>query len=674
MNAKPVFFGLILVLLLVAAASLAYRVRVQQQSEGFTSGLTDGAFEGIYKMNGIEKCHSLSIPSVTASNLIDTGRLREWKPTGEHPAIRDVKQAKTTGHDFCYYYMDDDKQILQGSEEQDKQILAPVFDPLAANSAGACSTDPASGSLWSMFPNLIKDAFVDKERDANHKLPYKKCVLKMAAAGPEAEAEKRRMWDYVGEQNMICKASLDAVQKEYNTYMAALERIHGSNEAYRSSHGTREALSANLRACTTQCNDVANTFLPRSQELLQRLQSQIVDERSALDTQVAQAHGAQVEGERQWRRVAGDLVVKRRALEVGSEALGRIQAAIDAAQRVRQGCRQHHSMLAEEVAKRTAVVDALRQRYNAMERDYFACKAQLEKTLDEIGAMEKEKLKLDDHNKNLVIEVAGCKKQKQVAIDEEAAWRAKATTLRLKYEECSKVRAHEQATYEGHVARADALTAEIEDIKKRCRTTESEFYKANLETARDQAAVTIDSARAYCGNVSAMKAKKIEIMDSLCALNAQVKAKAATPPRCDEATKLLCCAYKAVRGKEIGIYWKNKKREGHLIKIGTSAATIDRIREAWGASPSDASPGYFTFKGKEFNVWKIVKTDRNTGVDAVSYYWVEAVGPSLGTIEQFEALYKFGPVYMVNNPPPANYAPPGPPIQTPPIGLGDGYC
>lgn len=638
---------------------------VRQLKEGFENQipkLSGPLFREAYKLNGIEKCAALQFPSITASNMIETGRLRQWKPTGRHPKIKD---ATSDGeHAYCYYYLDDDKQILQGTDAENSAVLAPVYDPMLV---GACSTDPASDSLWSKFTGVIKDAFVDKEADANHKLPYKKCVLKVALSN---EPEKEKMWKYVEDQNLVCKGALDAVQKEYNTYVARLAKLQQENDAYRKDYGTREELGVNLRTCVAQSNELAENLIPSMHKATQQLQQRIINDRSQLDTAIQQIKTSQAQTDQSWEKVVSDIVLNTRMRDTLQQSISKLTEDSAKMNTQRVKCRQQHKALVDEAAKRSDIVEDLKQKYNVLESHYNKCKQELDRTNAEIGSMSKEQVTLKEKNKNLTIQLEGCLKEKVTATYEESAWRKKADELREKYESCSKVRATEQAKYDGFVAKADALTLEIEEIKKRCRTVENEFHKANLETARDQAETTIESTRTYCANVAAMKAKKAALMDELCELNARLKAKAAEPQPCgDENRKTTCCPYKVKPGAVVGVSYTccggfNFEAPDRL-RLRTSEATVNRVRDAFPTAGS-----YIGIEGMPTKVYKLHSTKRDKGGED----WIKfsPVHPNLGTLHEIIALKRN--LVVVTNPPPDPYTPPGPPSSDPPVGQGDRFC
>jgi uncharacterized protein YdcH (DUF465 family) len=645
----------LITLAVVVIVASAYILRTYRK-EHFQNKLDDSTFAEAYKLNGIEKCSALQYPSMTASNIIDTGRLREWKPTGSHPNIRNVKA--DTQHGYCYYYTDDDKQILQGTDEANSAILAPVYDPMLV---GACSTDPATGSLWSRFPALIKGAFEDKEADANHKLPYKKCVLKVAKDTP---AETQKLWQYVEDQDLICKGALEAVQKEYNTYVNRLSQLHNENEAYRRDYGTRDELADKLRTCTTQSNDLADNLIPNMQRATESLQRRIITDRSQLDQALQQIRTDQTQLDKQWETIASDLVTKTRTKQVLEDSIAQLTSETAALDAQRNACRQTHATLVEEAKKRSDIVEKLKERYNYLEGQYNQCKEQLDQYNADIKRMTKERITLKERAKDLSIQLEGCNKEKQTATIEEEAWRKKADQLRIEYEACSKERALEQALYDGYVAQASALTAEIEDIKKRCRTVENEFYKANLETSRSQAATAIETTKTYCANVSAMKAKKAALMDELCELNARVKAMASVPPPCNDGNRMkMCCPYKVIPGTTVGIFHKSTNFEGPILRIRTSEATVERVRDNF----TDGS--YVGLEGIPEVVYKLAATKRDKGGDD----WVKLaqVHPDLGSLHTAASQRRNW--VTVTNPPPEPFAPPRS-DPDPPIGLGDRFC
>jgi len=655
-----IVLGIMIVSLIVIITLVVLYSRRGHLKEAFQNKLNDSTFIDAYKLNGIEKCSALQFPSMTASNIIDTGRLREWKPTSTHPNIRNVKADKD--HGYCYYYIDDDKQILQGTDEANAAVLAPVYDPMLV---GACSTDPATGSLWSRFPQLIKDAFVDKQIDANHKLPYKKCVLKVAHSNPE---ETRRLWQYVEQEDLICKGALDAVQKEYNTYIAKLQQLHNENEAFRRDYGTREELGDKLRACTTQSNDISENLLPRMQDATRALEQRIIVDRTQLDTAIQQIRTQQLTVDKQWEKVLSDIVTQTRIREALEQSITLLTNDTTQLNTQRNACRHVHATLVEEAKKRTAIVDKLKAQYNALEKQYNMCKEDLDETNADIQRMTKEKVQLKEKNKDLKIQLEACNKEKAIATTEEDAWRKKAVALREQYETCSKARAKQQAIYDGFVAQANALTQEIEDIKKRCRTVENEYYKANLETARNQASTTIDSTRTYCANVSAMKAKKAALMDELCELNARLKAMAAAPQPCtDENRKKTCCPYRVVPGNVVGIAYGccgGFNFEGDVLRLRTSEATVNRVRDVF----TDGS--FIGLEGIPDKVYKLAGTKRDKGGE--DWVKVRQFHPALGSLHDFMNLRRNWVV--VTNPPPEPYAGAPSPTPDPPIGMGDRFC
>lgn len=652
-------------MILVSLALLGYLRRAN--TETFldllpqNGGLKTPMFEQAYKLNGIEKCAALQYPSMTASNIIETGRLREWKPTSTHPKLKASKE-DSDSHSYCYYYMDEDKVILQGTDAENSAILAPVYDPMMV---GACSTDPATGSLWSKFTGLIKDAFVDKEIDANHKLPYKKCVLKVASSN---ELEKQKLWKHVEEESLVCKGALEAVQKEYNRYVAQLRKLEEENAVFRRNYGTRDTLGSNLRTCTAQSNEIAENLIPMAKQLTQKLQQQILNDRSQLDTQIQQITTQQHQLDKTWEKVISDIVLNTRMRDTLQESIAKLTDTTNALNIERNKCRQKHKDLMGEVDKRTSVVEELKKQFNELEKAYNMCKEDLDATNQGIATMQKQQVQLKEDNKNFKIKLEACAKEKQIVTIEEAAWRKKAESLRAQYEVCSKERAKQQALYDGYVAQADALTQEIEDIKRRCRTVENEFYKANLETARNQAATTIDSTRTYCANVSAMKAKKAALMDELCELNARVKAKASEPQPCnDENRKTQCCPYKVKPGTTVGIAYQGSWRmEGNTARFNTSEATINRVRDNF------KDGDVLGIEGHPTKVFKLVGTHKDKTVGKEEWIKVSSVDANLGSIQEFRALQK--PWVTVTNPPPIPYGGPPTPTPDPPLGQGDAFC
>lgn len=691
------FFTVVaIILVLFAVLVLCRQNKTQETFENDTQRINGSFFEKAYTMNGIEKCAALQFASITASNIIETGRLRQWKPTLSHPMIKDVTSDRE--HAYCYYYADDDKQILHDTDTD--TILAPVRDPMLG---GACSIDPASGSMWSQFTTVIKDAFIDKEIDANHKIPYKKCVLKVALSNAPA---KEQLWKYVEEESLMCKGALDAVQKEYNTYIDGMRKLHEENANFARDYGTRDALATKLRTCVAQSNELAENLIPNMARVTGELQGRILADRSNLDQAIQQIKTQQAQADQAWEKVISDIVLNTRTRDTLQQSIARIAEEAAKANSARNACRYQHKLLTDEAAKRRAVVDDLQSKYNTMEAKYNMCASDLETTNAGIAAMTIEQQALTENNKALKIKLEGCMKQKATVTFEEDAWRKKAISIREQYELCSKENARQQATYNGYVAQAKALTLEIEDIKLRCRMHESEFHKANLATSRKQAVTAIKSTHTYCANVSAMKAKKAALLDELCELNARVKAKANEPQPCgDEVQKKACCPYRVIAGAVVAVSYDccgGFKADGPNLILYTSEATVNRVRDKF------ADGSYVGLEGFSNKLYRLVGTKRDrrnkeaaigglalgvaltaisgTGIALASTLgqiasdssygkdWIKVttVHPSLGSLDDFKALRRS--LVVVNNPPPEPFVPhpsASPDVQ---IGQGDQFC
>lgn len=647
---KPILIGCIIGIICLAIITLLFLVTKTNlmsstpscklpsfATEFFTPTLTPDTQTTAYTTHGIEKCQSLDDqrqgPGTRA--FVDTLRIQKWKPI-------EAPQNQDPNIEYCAFYTDADaSRIILEQQNPEQAKLAPIKDPIAAT-----HTTCSPSALGVEASPLVLDAFPDKSPTLtlNSQLAYDKCVLKL----DKTKANPQNVQDFFSKLTQNdpspgCSGLLQTLQSEQDKYkerIAQLARdiaqtrsqitsLEAQEVAFRQSQNIPPTTSytdiqRQLQSCAQDTNDLTTSFNNASSAYKashDNMTAYTTQQQAALNS-IRAAQQTTTQDIRTLLSRIQSLQDVKATLESQvislSQQLQQLAANNEACQRTLAAETARANTLQTDLAQRLAQLETLAlnlQRAQAQEQEL---RANIAKRQAEVADIE---TKLADVTRKL----QECAQNLPFIRTQAEQWRQRYETAKRAYDACVVAKAPITAQVEAQETRTKALYAEIDDIKKRCRVTESTYYNTDIQTTRILAERTLETVQEQCKAVSNMREKKTQLVQEIAQIQEQqIQAQRSKQqaPDCQRVRQVCCPPVKHFGWNDDG------RRSDTAI---TTSGRIDRIRDS-GAVGNNNMHARFVInnsttsapfkildakrdKGSKTNNW--IKTSRNLSGDPV---------------------------------------------------------
>lgn len=577
---------------------LIYRKSQKQLEEKYTNQPYDGVnrdyLNAVYAEKGIEACSILSGSNYMSSNYVDTLRFRKWKPLHTDP---DYQLFATTqsNNEYCYFFMDDDKQMLKTNEYPNG--YAPVVDPLAKFSE--CSK---LGNDLFKNTSVITNVFESTGYDANHNLPYKKCIMQVDRAAASSPESIDQFWQSFGDANngAFCQGIANTLLAEGNAYIFKRDQLHNKIQPYRSIYTSVPTLISSLNGCLAT-NEGLTSAISASNARLAALQQAIGASNSYYQPLLAAKLSALESLNQQKTTKTTDLVsLSNNLYHVLIPNINDVQAKHRSISTHRTTCRTNLNIKREALLQAQNAHEVLTENYRRLDIDHANCEKLLREMNGNITLQRPLRQDILEKLSNIKQRVYACNTEQNTLRIEEARLRALLNRVRNEYDKCANTRAVVEAEIARLKSQKTMLINEIEEVKRRCRDDQSNFNLATINIHRESAKEIIATEQQRCAASISLRKRKAELLN-------EIKGVMLRADDCD--TIIARCKCKVPVAE---FPWNDNR--GYLSgysgrKLNTTTGRIVEVRKHLSTAP------FIRFNGQG-EMYKIISTKKHKGGDS----------------------------------------------------------